>query len=57
MSDQAITPTQALAIAESLIKAARRAIEDGIDALPADTFSADTQAALVELRAAISAAG
>lgn len=50
-------PTEALALAESLIKAARQAIEDGNDTLPADTFSADTQAALIELRAAIAAAG
>lgn len=48
-------PNEALALAEALIRAAREAIEEGRDTLPADVFSNDVQASLVELRAAIAA--
>lgn len=48
-----MTPTQALAMAEALISAARKAIEDGQVVMPADTFSEPAQKALDELRAEI----
>lgn len=50
-------PTEALALAEALTKAAREAIEQGrpYDPLPADAIGAQTHQALDALRAAIAA--
>ena len=45
-----MTPTQALAMAEALVRAARVAIEDGAAVIPSDTFAAPAQKALDDLQ-------